>query len=133
MRPGAGKRGKERLCLLSRLDIGMLRDGQIREAIAMPVGWLVVRRLRAGGDGFRHRAGRRPDPLALDERFQSWNHMLRLRHDPRCVGWAKAAPTFRLIRDTGSAVPTFGAAVGTADHASCSTVTPRPPLPTLRC
>jgi D-serine deaminase-like pyridoxal phosphate-dependent protein len=27
----------------------------------------------------------------------------------KCAGWAKAAPMVRLIRGTGSAVPTFGA------------------------
>jgi hypothetical protein len=47
------------------------------------------------------------------------------------VGWAKAAPTHRLIRGAGSAVPTIGAAVGTADHGPCPAVAPRPPLPTL--
>jgi hypothetical protein len=42
-----------------------------------------------------------------------------LRHDPQSVGWAKAAPTYQLIRDARSAVPTSSAAGGTADHVPC--------------
>jgi hypothetical protein len=55
-----------------------------------------------------------------------------LEHNPQPVGWAKAAPTYRLIRGTRPAVPTSNAAVGTAEHAPCPAFTPRPPLPTLR-
>jgi hypothetical protein len=72
--------------------------------------------------------GSRRSPGRLVERSFGW------RFEPyQCVGWAKAAPTHRLIGGARSAVPTFSAAVGTADHALCSTVTPRPPLPTLQC
>ena len=39
------------------------------------------------------------------------------RHKRQSVGWAKAAPTYRLIRGARSAVPTSNAAVGTAERA----------------
>jgi hypothetical protein len=39
------------------------------------------------------------------------------------VGWAKAAPTYRLIHGAKSAVPTSNAAAGTAEHGPCPSST----------
>jgi hypothetical protein len=50
----------------------------------------------------------------------------------RSLGGQKAAPAYRLIHGAYPAVPTSNAAVGTAEHGPCPSVTPRPPLPT-RC
>ena len=55
-----------------------------------------------------------------------------LRHDPRRVGWAKAAPTYRLIPARVPPCPPATPTVGTAEHAPCPTVTSRPPLPILQ-
>ena len=76
---------------------------------------------------------RQTSPLDLGAPLSETEALAHMRDlAAQSVGWAKAAPTYRLIRVATSAVPTSHVAVGTAEQALCPTSTARPPLPTLR-